>query len=312
MSNKYDIHPDFARFPAITLKFRRLTLWLINMLTSLQCFFVRRRLQTIVTHHAVSRPDGSRIKVLSMRPGGLAQPAPALVYCHGGAFAITYASLHLHNCERYAREAGCTVIFVDYRLAPRYPFPHGFDDCYAVLQWVVGKARDLGIDSDRIAVGGDSAGGALAAGIAHKARDEKLVDLCGQMLVYPVVDNSCSTPSATEFVDVPLWNAKSNRNMWQMYLSAGPGGEAPPYAAPGHGQLHGLAPSYVETAEFDPLRDEGLRYAENLRQAGVRVALNETKRTVHGYDANANNDIARQSMLARIKFLNEAFTPRSA
>jgi acetyl esterase/lipase len=132
------------------------------------------------------------------------------------------------------------------------------------------------------------------------------------MLVYPVLDNSCSTPSATEFVDVPLWNANSNRNMWKMYLSAGPGGEAPPYAAPVHGQMRDLPPSYVETAEFDPLRDEGLRYVEKLRQAGIRVETNETKRTVHGYDANASSDIARQSMLARINFLNEAFTPRSA
>ena len=309
---KYDIHPDFARFPVFTLKFRTLTLWFINLLTKLQCALVRRRLRLAVTVHHLPRPDGTRLKVFRMKPEGAAEPAPALVYYHGGAFAITYASLHLKNCERYAREAGCIVIFVDYRLAPRFRFPAGFDDCYRSLRWVVDNAGNLGIDPERIAVGGDSAGGALAAGVAQRARDEGLVKLCGQMLVYPVLDNTCSTPSATDFVDVPLWNARSNRNMWDMYLRPFPAAKAPLYAAPGHGALRGLPLSYVETAEFDPLRDEGLRYIDKLRQAGVAVQVNETKRTVHGYDAIAGSDIARQSLLARINFLNEAFRPRSA
>jgi len=310
--NKYDIHPDFARFPVFTLRFRTLTLWFINFLTSMQCAFVRPRLRLAVTNHHLPRPDGSRLKVFSMKPKGIAKPAPALVYYHGGAFALTYAGLHLKNCERYAREAGCIVIFVDYRLAPRFPFPAGFDDCYHSLRWVVDNAGNLGIDPERIAVGGDSAGGALAAGVAQRARDEGLVKLCGQMLVYPVLDNTCSTPSATDFVDTPLWNAVSNRNMWNMYLHPYPIGTALPYAAPGLGALRGLPLSYVETAEFDPLRDEGLRYIEKLRQAGIAVQVNETKRTVHGYDASAGSDIARQSMLERINFLNEAFKPGSA
>jgi len=310
MSDNYDIHPDFARFPVITFKFHRLTLWLINRLTGLQCAWVRRRLQLDVTEHLLPRSDGSRLKVLAMRPDNLPAPAPALVYYHGGAFAITYASLHLKNCERYAREAGCCVIFVDYRLAPQHPFPAGFDDCYRALEWVVNAAGQLGIDPDRIAVGGDSAGGALAAGVAQKARDQNLVTLRGQMLVYPVLDHTCSTDSATQFVDVPLWNAISNRNMWRMYLSATPGSGPPPYAAPGHGQLHNLPACYVETAEFDPLRDEGLRYVEHLKRAGVEVQVHSTQRTVHGYDAVARNDIARQSLLARIHFLREALTPR--
>ena len=312
MKKKYDIHPDFARFPVFTLKFRTPTLWLFNTLNSLLCFFVRRRLRLAVTDHLLPRPDGSVLKVMSMKPENIAKPAPALVYYHGGAFAIGYASLHLHNCERYANEAGCIVIFVDYRLAPRHPFPAGFDDCFQSLRWVIDNAGNLGIDPGRIAVGGDSAGGALAAGVAQRARDEGLVKLCAQMLVYPVLDNTCSTYSATMFLDVPLWNARSNRYMWDMYLRPFPGGKAPPYAAPGLGALRGLPLSYVETAEFDPLRDEGLLYIVKLRQAGVAVEANETKRTVHGYDANAGSDTARQSMLARINFLNEAFKPRSA
>jgi acetyl esterase len=311
MNKKYDIHPDFARFPVLTLKFSTLLLWLINSLTKMQRFFARRSLNLVVENHFIARADGSRLKVATMTPHGLAKPAPVLVYYHGGAFAMTYASLHLQNCARYANEACCIVVFVAYRLAPKYPFPDGFDDCYAALQWVVRQVDSLGIDASRIAVGGDSAGGALAAGVAQKARDQNLVKLCAQLLIYPVLDNSCSTHSATDFVDVPLWNAISNRRMWEMYLSRYRDGETPPYAAPGRGSLQNLPLSFVETAEYDPLRDEGRHYASALQAQGVEVLVNDTQRTIHGYDGNAKSDIAKRSMRQRIAFLNRAFKPKA-
>jgi acetyl esterase/lipase len=145
--------------------------------------------------------------------------------------------------------------------------------------------------------------------VAQKSRDEKLIKLCAQLLIYPVLDNTCSTPSATEFVDVPVWNARSNRHMWDMYLSRYRETAIPAYAAPGHGQLHHLPMTYVETAEFDPLRDEGLSYIAALQQQGIEVFINETKQTVHGYDAMAKSEISKRSMLARIAFLNQAFAP---
>ena len=310
MKNTYDIHPDFARFPVITLAFNPLLLWLINSLMRLQCFFVKRslKLDLDLDNHHIPCPDGRKITVFTMTPAGLEKPAPALIYYHGGGFGIRYSSLHLKNCQRYANESGCIVVFVEYRLAPKNPFPAGFDDSYDALEWVVQHSDQLGIDPGRIAVGGDSAGGALAAGVAQKARDKKLVNLCAQFLIYPVLDNSCSTTSATEFVDVPLWNANSNRNMWKMYLRGGTSGEAPPYAAPGNGRLQGLPLSYVETAEFDPLRDEGLKHAADLWQEGIEVVVNETKQTIHGYDGNASSALAKRSMLERITFLKKAFS----
>ncbi len=312
MNKKYAIHPDFARFPVLTFKFSTPLLWLINSLSKMQRFFARRSLDLVIENHFIARADGSRLTVATMTPHGLAKPAPALVYYHGGAFAMTYASLHLQNCARYANEAGCIVVLVKYRLAPKYPFPGGFDDSYAALEWVVKQAKSLGIDGSRIAVGGDSAGGALAAGVAQKVRDTQLVTLRAQLLIYPVVDNSCSTPSATDFVDVPLWNAISNQRMWAMYLSRYPKGETPAYAAPGHGQLNGLPLSYVETAEFDPLRDEGRNYATALQAHGVEVHINDTQGTIHAYDGNAKSGIAKQSMLQRIAFLKKAFGPNHA
>ncbi len=310
MTKKYDIHPDFAKFPVVTLTFNAVLLWLINAAMRMHCFFVRRSLSLTVEQRFILRADGSHLKVFTMTPHSPAPlvPAPALIYYHGGGFGITYANLHLKSCERYANEAGCILIFVPYRLAPRHPFPGGFDDCYASLKWVTQNADSLGIDINRIAVGGDSAGGALAAGVAQKSRDKELVKLCAQLLIYPVLDNSCSTPSATEFIDVPVWNAHSNRYMWDMYLTHYRDAPAPTYAAPGHGELQGLPITYVETAEFDPLRDEGLIYISALQQKGIDVTINETKQTVHGYDAMENSEITKRSMLARIAFLKQAFS----
>lgn len=311
MPGKYDIHPDFARIPSITFRFSAPIMGLINASMKVQRKFAKRKFALDINRQAIASTDGSRFDVIVMTPHNLHKPAPALLYYHGGAFAMSYASLHLDSCERYANEAGCVVIFVDYRLGPKYPFPNGFDDCYAALAWAVREANTLGIDSNRIAVGGDSAGGALAAGVAQKARDEQLVELCAQLLIYPVLDNRCSTPSATEFVDVPLWNAISNRRMWAMYLSRYRQGELPPYAAPGLGELQHLPLTYVETAEFDPLRDEGRNYIGALRAQGVEVVANETRQTIHGYDGVASNPIAQESLQERIRFLQRAFAPHS-
>lgn len=307
MNSKYDIHQDFARFPVTNFKFRGLLLWIINTLMKLHCFFVWRSLKLNVDKHSISRPDGSQLTVFTLTPPELKKPAPALIYYHGGGFAMTYASLHLKNCERYANEAGCIVVFVAYRLAPKQPFPSGFDDCYTSLEWTMQEADKLGVDKNKIAVGGDSAGGALAAGVAQKARDEHIVNLCAQFLVYPVLDHTCSTTSATDFVDVPLFNAISNRLMWEVYLGPHHNAEIPSYAAPGHGKLHNLPLSYVETAEFDPLRDEGLAYSRALQAEGTEVVINETGRTVHGYDGVVTSEITKHALLARIAFLNKAF-----
>lgn len=311
MSTKYDIHPDFAKFPVVTLRFSSIIIWLLNLLIRVTRWRARRRLALATQNQTIVSAGGSQFNVIVMKPYGLQAPAPALLFYHGGAFALSYASNHLESCERYANEAGCVVIFVDYRLAPKHPFPCAFNDSYTALEWTIQEADKLGIDVNRIAVGGDSAGGALAAGVAQKARDEHLVELCAQLLIYPVLDNTCSTPSATDFVDVPLWNATSNRRMWDMYLSRYQEGETPLYAAPGFGQLQHLPLSYVETAEFDPLRDEGLNYIKALQAQGIEVVANATQQTIHGYDGNAKSDMAKRSMLERIAFLKQAFEPNA-
>ena len=307
MNNKYNIHPDFQKLPAITLKFSPFLTGLLNGMMIIQRALGKRSPTIEVARHRVASSHGGHFNIITMTPHTVSKSAPVLVYYHGGAFALTYGKIHLQNVERYASETGCIVVFVDYRLAPKHPFPCGFNDCYTALQWTLEQAESLGIDKQRIVVGGDSAGGALAAGVAQKARDEKLIELCGQLLIYPVLDYRCDTESATQFVDTPLWNATSNRRMWQMYLSAYPAGDIPDYASPGHGTLTQSPLTYIETAEFDPLRDEALHYARALQQQAIELTLNETKGTVHGYDGIATSASSQQAIASRIAFLKQAF-----
>jgi acetyl esterase/lipase len=229
-------------------------------------------------------PDAPTVPVRIYTPKASDSPAPALVYFHGGGFVIGDMYLEEQRCLRLAADGGCVVVSVDYRLAPENPFPSGVEDCYCALVWVAGHARELGIDIDRIAVGGASAGGALSAAVAQMARDRSGVTLALQLLIYPVIDDRMETPSMRAFTATPIWNSASNAQMWDHYLGA-KRDYVSNYAAPGRSNdLSDLPPAYVMTAEFDPLRDEGISYAQRLMQAGVPTELHCFSGAVHGFD----------------------------
>jgi acetyl esterase/lipase len=217
---------------------------------------------------------------------GKVGPAPALVFFHGGAFVLGDLYTEELRCLRYAAEARCVVVSVDYRLAPEDPFPAAPDDCYAGLVWTVGHAGDLGIDPARVGVGGSSAGGALAAATALMARDRGGPVLAFQLLNYPVIDDRLDTPSMHAFDATPLWTSGASADMWVYYLGEPQGrGEVSPYAAPGRApDLSGLPPAYVLTAELDPLRDEGIDYARRLMAVGVPTELHTVAGACHGFD----------------------------
>jgi acetyl esterase/lipase len=247
------------------------------------------------------------VPALIIRPKNLPSAAPALVYYHGGAFVMKPAPQHLENALRYASEAPCIVIFVEYRLAPRYRFPAGFNDCYAALRWTLANAATLGIDTARVAVGGDSAGGSLAAGIAQRAKEDG-ISLRAQLLVYPSVDLLCKRPSMTAYADVPPFDGFSSLRIAEMYVGPEVSQKVPAYASPLLGDLSQLAPEYVETPQFDPLHDQGRAYAEALTAKGVNVELNEIEGGVHGFDLiAASSTVAREAMRRRIEFLRREF-----
>jgi len=207
---------------------------------------------------------------------------PGVVYIHGGGFAVGSIESEHGGAAGIASDVGAVVVSVEYRLAPEHPFPAPLDDCYAALVWVHSAAEELGIDADRVAVYGGSAGGGMAAGLALLARDRGGPKLCFQFLGIPELDDRLETPSMQRFVDTPMWNRPSAVNSWRHYLGDA-AGDVSPYAAPSRAtDLSGLPPAYVSTMEFDPLRDEGIIYALRLLQAGVPVELHQYPGTFHG------------------------------
>ena len=252
-------------------------------------------------------PDGAPVRLTIYRPDGLDRGAPCLVYFHGGGFCVRDAGYIHRYAAQYAQGAGCAVVFVHYRTADIAPFPAPFEDCYAALHWVWDNAPRLRLDRARLAVGGDSAGGTLAAACALRARDEGGPKLCFQLLVYPVTDSRMETVSMKKYTDSPMWNARLNQKMWELYLRDGDHG-MPQYAAPAlASDFSNLPPAYVEVEEFDCLHDEGVAYACALEAAGGAVHLEDVKGTFHGFDFFAGKEISRAMVERRTQPLRNAF-----
>lgn len=206
----------------------------------------------------------------------------AVVYCHSGAFVLGNLDTDHLQCLELARRAAVTVISVDYRLAPEHPYPAGFDDALAALHWTADNAARWGVAADRLAVAGSSAGGALAAGLAHCAADGSAPPLRFQLLHQPVLDDGL-TPSKQEFTHTPGFDGPAAALMWRHYLA----GERPPAGAvPARcTDLTGLAPAFISCSELDPLRDEAVDYALRLMWAGVPTELHVVPGTCHGFDS---------------------------
>lgn len=221
------------------------------------------------------------VGVRTYRPVGGGTGA-GLLYLHGGGFTVGSLDSEHAVAVAIAREVDVVVVSVDYRLAPEEPFPAAIDDCYAALSWLHSQASALGIDPSRIGVVGHSAGGGLAAGLALLARDRGGPALCFQYLGSPELDDRLDTKSMRDFVDTPLFNRPSAEFSWRLYLGEDRS-DVSPYAAPSRAtDLTGLPPAYIATMEFDPLRDEGIQYAQALLAAGVSVELQSFPGTFHG------------------------------
>lgn len=203
--------------------------------------------------------------------------AGAVLYCHSGAFVLGNLDTDHLQCVEMARRAAATVISVDYRLAPEHPYPAGLDDVLAVLDWV---ADTYG--TQRLAVAGNSAGGALAAGVAQRAAAGAAPPVVFQLLHQPVLDNGL-TPSKQEFDSTPGFDGPAAELMWRHYLAGepGPSGAVPARVA----DLTGLAPAFISCSELDPLRDEAVDYALRLMWAGVATELHVVPGTCHGFDS---------------------------
>ncbi|HWJ78141.1 alpha/beta hydrolase [Ureibacillus composti] len=234
-----------------------------------------------VENRVIPGPGGD-IPVRIYTPNGEG-PFPSLVFYHGGGWVIGDLDTVDVPCRLLANRANCVVVSVDYRLAPEHKFPAAADDAYAAAKWVVENGPSIKVDSSRVAVGGDSAGGNLAAVVSLMARDKNEIDLAYQLLIYPVTNHSYETVSYSDNADGYLLTKDSMIWFWDHYLRNPQDGDNP-YASPLKAEdLSGLPPALVITAEFDPLRDEGEAYAQRLKEAGVSVEETRYNGMIHGF-----------------------------
>lgn len=292
----------------------------------------------VIERHSASRSDGSELAMALHRPTaarGATWPRsaltgaglPVLVFLHGGSFVTGGLHTEEERCQQYADAVGCAVLTVDYRLAPEHPYPAGLDDCSLALDWLAAHAEELDLDLTRVAIGGLSAGGALAAGVALRWRDaqredphreRRRVELVLQLLLHPVLDGTLRTGSATAFEDTPIITAQHLRTCWAMYLGVDPADDSgrqaaavkpsAAYASPGRVRdLAGLPPVYLSAAEFDPLRDEALDLAVRLLDAGIPVELHHYARAFHSFDSFNATRMGSAALATQVEALCAAF-----
>ncbi|MCX5215071.1 alpha/beta hydrolase [Kitasatospora sp. NBC_00240] len=252
---------------------------------------------------------GGELAVRVYRPSA-ARPLPALLYYFGGGWTLGSIDTADGLCRDLAAEAGCLVVTVGYRLAPEHPFPAAVHDCHAALRWVADHAEELGADPARLAVGGDSAGGNLAAAVTLLARADGDLALAGQVLVYPNTDQLADDASMRDNADPWQFNHHSVDWYRRQYLTT-PGDAEHPLASPLRAaDLGGLPPALVVTAEYDPLRDQGEAYAARLAAAGVPVELTRYPGMAHGFftmTGTVGAAVAAGRQAAR--FLRDRFAP---
>ncbi len=226
-------------------------------------------------------PIPARLYVPSGLPAGTSPPL--LVYYHGGGWVIGDLDTHDGVCRFLAAESGTAVLAIDYRLAPEHPFPAPLEDAWAGFAWAAANATELGLDPERIAVGGDSAGGNMAAVVSLLARAGGGAMPAMQLLIYPPTDTAGDLPSRQLFAEGFLLTKADMEQFERHYLPEGTDRSDPRISILRAPDLRGLPPAYVTTAGFDPLRDEGEAYAERLREAGVHVALRRHSGLVHSF-----------------------------
>jgi acetyl esterase/lipase len=269
---------------------------------------------TVEEHRVPGPPGAPPVRVLLYRPAAATPTAtaqlPAYLQIHGGGFVIGSADGSDPNNRDLVRALSCVVVAVDYRLAPETPGPGAVEDCYAALQWLHSHAAEFNVDRSRIAIGGESAGGGLAAALALLARDRNTLAICFQNLVYPMLDDrTAALVNRNPFTGHHLWTHDSNRFGWTALLGGTPGAVGiSPYLAPARAtDLRGLPPALLTVGQLDLLLEEDVDYATRLMQAGVPTELHVYPRAYHAFDYEPEAQVSQAMRRDRLNALRRAF-----
>jgi acetyl esterase/lipase len=261
----------------------------------------------IVEERLVPGPAGAPdISLLICLPRGAIRPTAALYHTHGGGMILGDNRLGVPEMLDWAAELGLAVVSVEYRLAPETPHPGPIEDVYAGLVWTAAHAGELGIDPERIVIAGGSAGGGLTAGLALLARDRGGPAVCGQMPLYPMLDDRNDTVSARQMAGVGVWDRAANATGWTALLGEARGGpDMSPYAAPARAtDLSGLPPAFIDVGSAETFRDEAVAYASRIWAAGGRAELHVWPGGFHGFDTfTPQAQVSQDAKAARVRWL---------
>lgn len=304
---RYPINKEFFPYNHFTVAINERMIRMSQKVMGTPGFLYKDKNLFVNTKKIPAYKDGM-IEINIITPKNKTERMPCLVLFHGGGFVFEGYSSHYRMAMYYAKYGKCMVIYVRYRLAPDYPFPVPQEDCYAAYEWVCDHVDELGIDNRKIAVAGDSAGGALAVTTTTLAekRNAKIHPRF-QLLVYPWLDSRNSSDSYKHFTDTPMWNSTLSKEVTRI---TDPEPEKVPLylRSPIENEsFREFPPAYIEVAEFDCLHDDGVLYAKLLREEGIPVKLIETKGTMHGFDTKLTAPTTRKMIKNRIKYIRKMF-----
>lgn len=261
-----------------------------------------------ISFHTISIPSkgGGSIECFVVEPK-VEVPLPGMLYCHGGGFFLPLEVPALELAAVYAHKLSIRIFLPEYRLLPDHPYPAPLQDCHAVWDEMKAQADRFHLNG-RTLLYGESAGGALAAGLAQQLRDEGVPVPCGQVLVYPALDDRSEKYPSTEQYSDAVWTKRANTQMWSGYLKNGFQGPES-YAVPlRSADFTHLPPAYIEPQGVDLLRDEGVAYGERLREAGVPVQVNMIEGSYHGFDTDVKNPFVQTVLEQRIRAMADMLT----
>lgn len=297
---KYNINKDFKALRHIRAPLNSITIRLAKLFLPMLPKKMKSNRQLKIEKVKIPTSDNNTIKAYIIKPQNADNTLPVIFYYHGGAFVFGGAPYHYAYAKKYALSTNSVVVFANYRLSYNSPFGTPLNDCIDTYKYITQNANEFGIDTDKIVVAGDSAGGYLSIMTAITANRQQLATPKLQMLIYPVIDPRCNTKSMQEYTSTPIWNAKLNKKMWKLYAKNNTIQSPLEFA-----DLVNMPTTYIETAQYDCLHDEAVEFYTQLHNLGINCTLFETQNTVHGYDMVFKSPITKNSLDKRIEFLNK-------
>ncbi len=301
--NKYPIDKEFSKIKNFKPPFSRLVFPFANAFLSL---FMPKSDKRVSVNKITLYENGNKFCGLLIKPKSTTEPIPCLVYFHGGGFCFKASPKHNTLTKEYAVKANCAVFSVDYSLSPRAKFPKAINEAVTSFNYIKSHAKELTIDENQILIGGDSAGGCIAAAATEKLIENTSVSPQALLLIYPVLDGTMSTKSMKTYRDTPIWNGELNEKMWNYYLPEKTDRKNSLVSPIFSKNLSLFPKTYIETTEFDCLHNEGMLFKERLIDNNVEVVFNETKGTVHGFDTVSSGKLSKNAIEQRIEFLKKA------